>query len=119
MLSHTLAAARESALDAWLDASEAKSFSVAGLRTALSQGQPGHWASDHREETNQFTGWNYIAIHRLAQQVGAGRRQLLLWPERRAKALSQVAWRAGVRRFVPCRRLAAQDDPQSLRWRER
>lgn len=47
----------------------AKSGFAVGLRAAMSQGNPGAWASDHREETNQFTGWNYIAIRAIAQQV--------------------------------------------------
>lgn len=40
-----------------------------GLSAALRQGQPGGWASDHREETNHFTGWNYIAISAIAKQA--------------------------------------------------
>lgn len=39
------------------------------LRFALSQGQPGHWASDHREEAAHFTGWNYVAINAVAKQA--------------------------------------------------
>jgi hypothetical protein len=40
-----------------------------GLRAALSGSAPGGWASDHREETAHFTGFNYIAIHAIALQV--------------------------------------------------
>ena len=39
------------------------------LRFALSQGQPGSWASDHREEAAHFTGWNYVAINAVAKQA--------------------------------------------------
>src|SRR5579863_6752175 len=39
----------------------ARSF-IVGLRYALGQGHPGAWASDHREETQHVTGWNYVAI---------------------------------------------------------
>jgi len=35
---------------------------VVGLRYAMQHGHPGAWASDHREETEQVTGWNYVAI---------------------------------------------------------
>jgi phage portal protein BeeE len=38
-----------------------RSFLV-GLRYAIHHGHPGAWASDHREETQQVTGWNYVAI---------------------------------------------------------
>lgn len=41
------------------------------LRGALSADQPGAWASDHRKESEKFTGWNYIAIRAIALQ-GAG-----------------------------------------------
>ncbi len=59
-------------LFSWLDQqAEAKTFNAGGLRAALSQGQPGRWASDHREETNHFTGWNYVAIKLIAQQCAA------------------------------------------------
>lgn len=40
-----------------------------GLRAALSQGSPGNWASDHRGETDKFTGWHYIAISAAAKQA--------------------------------------------------
>jgi len=39
------------------------------LRRALSQGLPGQWASDHREEADHFTGWTYVAIHAVAKQL--------------------------------------------------
>lgn len=35
---------------------------LVGLRYAIQHGHPGAWASDHREETRQVTGWNYVAI---------------------------------------------------------
>ncbi len=35
---------------------------LVGLRYAIQHGHPGAWASDHREETQQVTGWNYVAI---------------------------------------------------------
>ncbi|HUE17057.1 MAG TPA: phage portal protein [Planctomycetaceae bacterium] len=35
---------------------------LVGLRYAIHHGNPGAWASDHREETQQVTGWNYVAI---------------------------------------------------------
>lgn len=39
------------------------------IRTALASNQPGAWATDHRAETEHFTGWNYVLIQLLAQQV--------------------------------------------------
>lgn len=39
------------------------------VRRALSQGQPGGWASDHRAESERFTGWHYISIHTLGLQA--------------------------------------------------
>lgn len=47
-----------------------KSFGTGGgLRYALNQGQPGGWASDHREEAAHFTSWNYVAINAVAKQA--------------------------------------------------
>ena len=40
-----------------------------GVRAALGGGPPGGWASDHREETAHYTGFNYVAIHAIAAQV--------------------------------------------------
>lgn len=42
-----------------------------GIRYALSMGTPGRWASDHREESTHFTGWNYVAIKALALQAAS------------------------------------------------
>lgn len=50
---------------------KAKTFSVGAMRGALSQGQPGAWASDHRAESEQFTGSNYIAIKALCNAAAA------------------------------------------------
>ena len=47
---------------------KSKRLSVS-LRNALSQGQPGAWASDHLAESEHFTGWNYVAIRAIAQQA--------------------------------------------------
>lgn len=41
---------------------------VAVIRAALSSGQPGQWSSDHRAESEKFTGSDYIAIHAIAMQ---------------------------------------------------
>lgn len=38
------------------------------IRAALSSGQPGQWSSDHRAESEKFTGSDYIAIHAIAMQ---------------------------------------------------
>lgn len=46
-----------------------KSYAGGGMRFALSQGQPGGWASNHREEADHFTGWNYVAINAVAKQA--------------------------------------------------
>jgi hypothetical protein len=46
-----------------------KSLAVGVMRAALSIGQPGAWASDHRMESEKFTGWNYVAIHTLAKMA--------------------------------------------------
>src|ERR1700685_2647189 len=40
----------------------AKGGFIVGLRYAIQVGHPGAWASDHREETEHITGWNYVAI---------------------------------------------------------
>lgn len=40
-----------------------------GLRGALAQGAPGNWISDHRAETDKYTGWTYIAITAIAEQA--------------------------------------------------
>lgn len=40
-----------------------------GVRAALGGAAPGGWASDHREETAHYTGFNYVAIHAIAAQV--------------------------------------------------
>lgn len=45
------------------------------IRTAFG-GAPGAWASDHREEANQFVGWNYVAIKAIMTQFGGAERQV-------------------------------------------
>ncbi len=42
---------------------------IVGLRGALSPGLPGCWASDHREEIQHVTGWNYVAVKAKAVQA--------------------------------------------------
>ncbi len=39
------------------------------LKFALSTNRPGEWASDHREESRNYTGYNYVAIEAIASQV--------------------------------------------------
>jgi phage portal protein BeeE len=39
------------------------------LRWALNSNQVGHWASDHRQEAEHFSGWNYVAITALMIQA--------------------------------------------------
>lgn len=49
-----------------------KSFlgsSIGKMRYVMSQGTPGAWAADHAEQSQHFTGWNYIAIHAKAMQA--------------------------------------------------
>jgi len=43
-------------------------FAVA-LRTALGSGQPGSWSSDHRQESEQFTGWTFVAVRAICLQA--------------------------------------------------
>lgn len=43
-------------------------FAVA-LRTVLGSGQPGSWSSDHRQESDQFTGWTFVAIRAICLQA--------------------------------------------------
>ncbi|MFK7777771.1 MAG: phage portal protein [Gimesia sp.] len=43
-------------------------FAVA-LQTALGSGQLGSWSSDHRQESNQFTGWTFVAIRAICLQA--------------------------------------------------
>ena len=49
--------------------SVAKAGFAVGLRSALSQGVPGAWASDHLAETEKFTGWHYVAAHTIGKQL--------------------------------------------------
>ena len=39
------------------------------LRQALGSGQPGQWASNHRTEAEQFTGWTYVAVRSICLQA--------------------------------------------------
>lgn len=39
------------------------------LRQALGSGQPGQWASDHRTESEQYTGWTYVAVRSICLQA--------------------------------------------------
>tara|TARA_R110002124_G_scaffold151283_3_gene318144 strand:- start:3001 stop:4440 length:1440 start_codon:yes stop_codon:yes gene_type:complete len=43
-------------------------FAVA-LRAVLGAGQPGAWSSDHRRESDQYTGWNFVAIRAICLQA--------------------------------------------------
>lgn len=40
-----------------------------GAKMILQHGNPGRWISDHREEANHVTGWNYVCIHALGIQA--------------------------------------------------
>ena len=42
---------------------------VGQLRYVLQAGNPGSWASNHREESLHFTGWNYVAIRAIGLQA--------------------------------------------------
>lgn len=46
-----------------------KSGGMSVIRAALSSGQPGQWSSDHRAESEKFTGSDYIAIHAICMQA--------------------------------------------------
>lgn len=46
--------------------SSTKAFGVAGVRSVLMGKLAGGWASDHRAESEKFSGWHYIAIHTIA-----------------------------------------------------
>lgn len=70
------------------------------LRAALSQGQPGSWASDHREEAAHFTGWNYVAINAVAKQ--ASQADLAVYEDGhrpQAKSIRKSLWRQGVKAY--------------------
>lgn len=43
-------------------------FAVA-LRAALGSGQLGSWSSDHRQESEQFTGWTFVAVRAICLQA--------------------------------------------------
>ena len=43
-------------------------FAIA-LRSVMGGGQPGAWSSDHREESEQFTGWTFVAIRAICLQA--------------------------------------------------
>jgi 2'-5' RNA ligase len=46
-----------------------KSVTAAAVRAALSTNTPGSWSSDHRTESEKFTGWHYVGIHSIAVQA--------------------------------------------------
>lgn len=48
-----------------------KSLLGGGLISALRGEAPGGWSSDHRAESEKFTGWNYVAIHSIANQCAS------------------------------------------------
>lgn len=71
-----------------------KSISV-GVRSMLGGALAGSWATDHREEVNHFTGFNYVAIHAIANQVAEA--EVLCFMDRepekaisRRKAIRQI-----------------------------
>src|SRR5690348_3389880 len=37
-------------------------------RAWLTGHAPGHWISDHREELNHMTSWNYVGVHTIAKE---------------------------------------------------
>ncbi|QDT94372.1 phage portal protein [Gimesia algae] len=43
-------------------------FAVA-LRAVLGAGQPGSWSSEHRRESDQYTGWTFVAIRAICLQA--------------------------------------------------
>lgn len=43
-------------------------FAVA-LRAVLGAGQPGSWSSDHRSESDQYSGWTFVAIRAICLQA--------------------------------------------------
>lgn len=49
-------------------AKQSAGSAIAVIRAALSTGQPGQWTSDHRAESEKFTGNDYIAIHPICMQ---------------------------------------------------
>lgn len=88
MLKRTIAAVQK-----WFSGaskSVTKGLGVGTLRRALSQGNPGGWASNHRAETDHFTGWNYVAARAVALQCSQA--QVCVYQERagaRAKAYNE------------------------------
>lgn len=74
-----------------------KSVTVAGsaLRSALSQSQPGAWASDHRTETDKFTGWAYVAKHTLGKLAMSATASVYSDRSSRAAAVRK-SWRASL-----------------------
>jgi len=65
--------AASASLDSRVEAAVTKSLGgmLGGVITALRGGLPGGWSSDHREEAQHNTGWNYIAIHAISCQVAS------------------------------------------------
>jgi phage portal protein BeeE len=59
--------------------SATKSMNVAGVRSVLQGRGAGGWASDHRAETEKFTGWHYIAIHSIA--MAAAQAEVLVFDD--------------------------------------
>lgn len=50
------------------DKKKSSAFAFA-IKQALGSGQPGQWASDHRNESEQFTGWTYVAVRAICLQA--------------------------------------------------
>ncbi len=66
--------AADKQLPAATDDTEAKANRAgvgASVRGALAGALAGSWVSDHREESQHFTHFNYIPIHAIAQQVAS------------------------------------------------
>ena len=48
-----------------------KSSGVGTLRIAMQGGTPGGWASDHKKEALNFTGWTYVSLHAIGKAAAA------------------------------------------------
>lgn len=90
-----------------------------GMRFALSQGKPGAWASDHREEAAHFTGWTYVAINAVAKQAGQcdtavyqdGRSQQAKAIRKRRKAYGQESLENTLSPESPLMKLMSRPNP--------
>lgn len=66
-----------------------KSGLMGAVRAVIGGAYAGGWASDHREESKQFTGFNYLAVHAIANQVASATTTAFTDGDQQEKRISQ------------------------------